>query len=329
MADHTRPESADVEHIMRQIRTRIAARRGTDPVEPQVQQLAAARLEAILDPRRLRPELLEQLQRGRPAAPPPPMAAAYTFEDTTLFESTRGPLRWIRRLLLPILKLFFNPNPLIQALHLQARINTEAAERDTRRDQLQAEWNAVYYEVIRTLVDEVSRNTLEVRALRLKLDSLQGRLDFAERRARSLEGALQPRGGRGPRNEPRDVRERDREVRPEPQPRAPVAAEPEVRAPVAAPDGPAVADAVAVGGATESFDARRRRRRRRRGRRGGGGLPGGPAVETAGGALADDDGDDASGPAPRDHAAADSQTERPDPVAPVTAGNGDREPSAQ
>src|SRR5512142_1792583 len=103
MPDHTRPESVDVEHIMRQIRTRIAERRGSESIEPHVQQLAATRLEAILDPNRLRPELLEQLRRGRAAAPDAPAAPAYTFEDTTLFESTRAPLRWIRRLLLPLL----------------------------------------------------------------------------------------------------------------------------------------------------------------------------------------------------------------------------------
>ena len=53
---------------------------------------------------------MEQLRRaaGEPAelipAQPTP---AYTFEDTTLYETHRGSLRFFRRLFNPILKLFF------------------------------------------------------------------------------------------------------------------------------------------------------------------------------------------------------------------------------
>ncbi len=81
--------------------------------------------------RQCRADLLEQFRRGRPTRRP---NCHFAFEDQTLFESTRGPLRFIRRLLLPILKLFFNPNPLIQALNIQSRLNATAAEREAKRD---------------------------------------------------------------------------------------------------------------------------------------------------------------------------------------------------
>ena len=59
-----------------------------------------------------------------------PAAPNYRFEDSTLFESHRGFLRFMRKLLNPILKLFFNPNPLIQALHIQSELNTRNAQRE-------------------------------------------------------------------------------------------------------------------------------------------------------------------------------------------------------
>src|SRR4029434_10054934 len=115
-------EHVDVEQIMRDIRSRISQRHGIELTTQQIQELAARRLEAILDPRTVKPSLLEQLRRSaaaalhtRPSAP----ALSYSFEATTLYESPSGFVRFMRRLLQPLLKLFFNPNPLIQALHTQ------------------------------------------------------------------------------------------------------------------------------------------------------------------------------------------------------------------
>ena len=78
--------------------------------------------------------LLEQYRAGDPAGGPLERPN-YVFSDRTLFDSTRAPLRALRRLLLPILKLFFNPNPLIQALHIQSQVNEMAARRDTAARQ--------------------------------------------------------------------------------------------------------------------------------------------------------------------------------------------------
>ena len=149
-------------------------------------------------------------------------------------------LRFVRKLLNPLLKLFFNPNPLIQALHRQAQLNVDAAAREAERDRRQAEWNALHYEILQRLVTEVSRVSLESQALSTRLESLDARLDFNDRKVRGLEGTLpQPRpGGRT-----------------------------EGVTASAAPEGNASSDAQADGGA---LDGARRRRRRRRGRRPGG-----------------------------------------------------------
>src|SRR5688572_4116664 len=108
-----RSDAVDVEQIMRQIRARIREKRGVDYTEEEIRELAAVKLEKFLDPRGVRSDLLDQFRRSRSALPPAPN---YAFEDSTLFESHRGVLRFLRKLLKPILKLFFNPNPLIQAL---------------------------------------------------------------------------------------------------------------------------------------------------------------------------------------------------------------------
>ena len=75
----------------------------------------------------------DQFRRAQPPYTPPELPN-YAFEEQTLFESHRGPLRLIRKLLQPILKLFFNPNPLIQALNIQSRLNTMYAEREARNE---------------------------------------------------------------------------------------------------------------------------------------------------------------------------------------------------
>src|SRR5262249_55198251 len=135
---NVRSDSVNVEQIMEQIRARIREKRGVDYTEQQIRELAAVKLEKFLDPKGVRSDLLEAYRRtqsaGTPAAPP-----NFAFGEETLFETHRGPLRFIRRLLSPILKLFFNPNPLIQALHIQSELNTLNAQRETARrglDQL-------------------------------------------------------------------------------------------------------------------------------------------------------------------------------------------------
>jgi hypothetical protein len=255
-------DQLDVEQIMRDIRARIAQRHGIELSTQQIQELAARRLEAILDPRTINPSLMQQLRRGAGAAPEVPAAAAdagYSFEETTLYESHRGLLRFLRRLLNPILKLFFNPTPLVHALHTQARLNQEAAAREAERERLQTEWNALHYELVQRLVTEVSRVTVEMQSLALRVEALTGRVDFNDRRVRSLETTAPPTQART------HTRPADTHSRPAEQPSTPPAAA--VAAVAAVADTPA-ADASSAD--APGSDGARRRRRRRRGRRGSG-----------------------------------------------------------
>jgi hypothetical protein len=185
MSDFTvRSDNVDVEQIMRQIRSRIREKRGVDYTEEEIRELANVKLEKFLDPRGVRSDLLEQFRRSKAAMPPP---KNFEFEEATLYETHRGIIRWIRKLLNPILKLFFNPNPLIQALHIQSELNT----RNARREEL----DTLHYEVIHNLVLELTRLGIEVKNLKMRVESMASRLDFDERRARALEGVVMYRPG--------------------------------------------------------------------------------------------------------------------------------------
>jgi hypothetical protein len=178
-----RSDHVDVEQIMRQIRARIREKRGVDYTEEEIRELANVRLEKFLDPRGVRSDLIEQFRRKREATLPP----NFKFEDTTIYETHRGFLRFLRKLLNPILKLFFNPQPIADALHIQAKLNAQ-----------QAAIEPLYYEVIHNLVVETTRLGIEVKNLKMRLESMSSRLDFDERRARALEGVVQYRAGAVP-----------------------------------------------------------------------------------------------------------------------------------
>ena len=242
---NVRSDSVNVEQIMEQLRARIREKRGVDYTEQQIRELAAVKLEKFLDPRGVRSDLLNEFRRGDPDP-------NYAFEDDTIFRSTRGVVRFIRRLLGPVLKLFFNPNPLIHVLHMQSQIN-----------DLNASRHQLYYELIHNLVVETTRLGIEVKNLRMRVESLDARVDFSERRARALEGAVMYRP---------QVEDEPEVTRPSPPPipqersssRPTFSAGP---APQVGSSGSPRTDGPAPG--PESSGQRSKRRRRRRGRRGG------------------------------------------------------------
>jgi hypothetical protein len=176
-----RSDNVDVEQIMRQIRARIRDKRGVDYTEEEIRELANVRLEKFLDPKGVRSDLLQQYRASRET---PDAPRNFAFEDTTLYASSRPLLRAIRRLLNPLLKLFFNPNPMIEALHIQSRLNDSYNRSES-----------LYYELVHNLVLETTRLGLEVKSLKMRLESMASRLDFDERRARALEGVVQYRPG--------------------------------------------------------------------------------------------------------------------------------------
>ena len=181
MSDFTvRSDNVDVEQIMRQIRARIREKRGVDYTEDEIRELASVKLERFLDPGKVRSGLLDEFRKLREAEAP---LDTYEFGEDTLYASHRLPLlHRLRRLLNPVLKLFFNPNPLIRALHIQSRIN----ERLLSKERLD-------YEIMSNLVLEVTKLSIEAKTLKMRVESLSTRLDFDEHRARAFEGVVQYR----------------------------------------------------------------------------------------------------------------------------------------
>jgi hypothetical protein len=298
---NVRSDSVNVEQIMEQVRDRIREKRGVDYTEQQIRELAALKLEKFLDPRGVRSDLLKEF---RGVEPDPNFA----FEEDTLFHSTRAPfLMWIRRLLRPVLKLFFNPNPLINVLHTQSKLNALNASR-----------HQLYYELIHNLVVEATRLGIEVRNLKMRVESMDARVDFSERRARALEGAVMYRP---------QVEDEQEATRPSPsRSPAPSPIPPPERAPSRPVFSPSPAAQIGSSGSAgtggpgpgpgaESSGQRSKRRRRRRGRRGGApaasimGVPSGmgsPAGSPQGVAPPASDAPDSDAPAPP----ADSGAER-------------------
>jgi hypothetical protein len=303
MADfHVRSDSVDVEQIMGQIRTRIREKRGADYTEAELQHLASVKLEKFLDSRGVRSTLVEAFRKTRVASPEP---VSYEFTDETLFESPRPWLRKVRRWLAPILRLFINPDRLSAALRVQKEVNADFHRRFRAREEM----DPLYYEVVHNLVLEITRLGIDVQNLKMRVESLSSRLDFDERRGRSLEGVVQRRGSES--------------LRPaEPGPRGPESVRYGSSPRVTEGQGlgaPASAVASGAAGSSSSSSASappasglppqesrpddprdRRRRRRRRRRRPGQNLasmPGGPQA-AVGHASAGESRDEAGGAAP-------------------------------
>lgn len=276
-------DAVDVDAIMRQIRARIREKRGADYTEAEVRELAKVKLEQFLDPKGVRSDLVAQFRRHRTVSPAP---ANFVFEDSTIYETHRGLLQTIRRLLNPLLKLFFNPNKISEALHLQAKMNQEFHQRFRQREDM----DPLYYELVHNLTLEVTRLSIDVHNMKMRVESMSSRLDFDERRGRALESVVQYRPARPAGNQ-------------RPQPPQPQRAPAPVHAPVAtvAPvDTPAADVAVATpntngpsaGGPQADRpdgDSERRRRRRRRRRRPGQTLGDQAGAPGAGGAPSADD----------------------------------------
>ena len=350
---NVRSDSVNVEAIMEQIRERIREKRGVDYTEQQIRELADVKLERFLDPKGVRSDLLDQFRKAQPAYQPPELPN-YAFEDATLFESHRAPIRWIRKLLMPLLKLLFNPNPLIQALHIQSRLNTMNAEREARRESSRRALDQLYYELIHNLVVEATRLGIEVKNLKMRLESVSSRLEFNERRARALESVVvykapDPEERPAPRQQQQQQQQQQqRQQQPshghgaqprhqqqqqqQPPPAVPSAPAAATTAPAAA--GAQETDASAPGAAAEGPGQRSRRRRRRRGRRGGASaaaIMGAPAAGATADAAApvdanassdadadrDDDGGEAADVEPAAQAPSESLERRPAELPPA------------
>ena len=249
MADfNVRSDSVNVEHIMEQIRARIREKRGVDYTEAQIQELAAARLEKFIDPNNVHPNLLEEFHRVAGASFAAETVPRSSSTTPVLFETHSAWLRRASTLLRPILG-----SSSIPRRSPRFRFSRRPRMSRRTRDQLT-------FELIHNMVVEMTRLGVEVKNLTMRVESMQSRLEFNERRARALEGAVMYQPSRGDSLPPE---------------RSSAGSQASVTPPAAMNS---TADSShdrthqsnPAPGAAGEGSGQRRRRRRRRGRRGGG-----------------------------------------------------------
>jgi hypothetical protein len=162
-------EGVDVEKIMRGIRERIEEKKKGLYTEEEIREIAERRLEAVLEARDLRADLIQEFRSQ-------PSRWNFAFGKETLYQSSRGlvgrALEGVRRVLRPVQKLFWNPNPMIEALSRQSDLNK------------------YYVHLFHNLAVEMTRLNLEVQELKNRNLQLQGRLELLVRREKTLESMV-------------------------------------------------------------------------------------------------------------------------------------------
>src|SRR5512133_2581431 len=169
MSFEIRAEGVDVQALLAEVERRVAERQQGLYTDEELRFIAERALEGVLSGRDLRADLVDEF-RGRDAQ------WNYAFDPETLYRSSRGfagrALERARRLLRPVQKLFWNPNPMIAALSRQSDLNRFNVH------------------LLHNLVLELSRLNLEVQELRNRNRQLAGRLEALERREKTLEGMV-------------------------------------------------------------------------------------------------------------------------------------------
>ena len=148
MADfNVRSDAVDVDDIMRQIRARIREKRGVDYTEADLKHLANIKLEEFLDPRKLRSDLVEQFKRQRAASPAPGTQTGASPPETGGWVKRKA-RAIVRRAVTGVIK----PEQLVDVMNAEFR----------RREEL-------YYEILHTLVVELTRLGIEVHNLKMRV----------------------------------------------------------------------------------------------------------------------------------------------------------------
>ncbi len=178
----------DVEAIMANIRRKIEEKRKGLYTEDEVREIAEMKLDAILDANEFNSDFVAAF-RARDEK------WNTLFGPETIYASSHagggGFIRAARRLLNPVLKLFFNPNPIISAL--------------TR----QADLNRYFVLLLHNMAQELTRANLELTNLKARLRTLGIRVDFQGKREKTMEQVVFERESREPR-EPVPARSLDR-----------------------------------------------------------------------------------------------------------------------
>ena len=166
MSFEIKGDDVSVDEIMRSIRKRIEEKRQTLYTDEEIRHIAEHRLDAVLDAHDFNSDFISDFRSE-------PVRWNYQFSPETLYRSSRGAvgqmLEKVRRLLKPIQKLFWNPNPMIAALSRQSDLNS------------------YYIHLMHNMAVEMTKLNLEVQDLKNRVLQLQGRLELQIRREKTLE----------------------------------------------------------------------------------------------------------------------------------------------
>jgi hypothetical protein len=170
MSFEVEADGIDVARLLADVHNRIEERRRAGLyTEEELRFIAERPLEGVLTGRDLRADLVEEF-RARDGQ------WNFAFDPQTLYRSSRGAvgraLELSRRLLRPVQKLFWNPNPMIAALSRQSDLNRFSVH------------------LLHNLVLELSRLNLEVQELRNRNLQMAARLEALARREKTLEGMV-------------------------------------------------------------------------------------------------------------------------------------------
>jgi len=169
MSFEIKAEGVDVDAVHRAIRQRIEDKKKGLYDDEELRALAERDLEPVLEAADLPGALLDEL-RDRDGQ------WNYSFDPETVYCSSRGrvgqALEALRRVLRPVQKLFWNPNPMIAALSRQSDLNRS------------------YAHLLHNLVLELTRLNLEVQELKSRNLQLAARLDLLARREKTLESMV-------------------------------------------------------------------------------------------------------------------------------------------
>jgi hypothetical protein len=183
MGFEIKAEGVDVEQIVRAIRERIEEKKRGLYSDAEIREIAEHALPPVLDAHDLKVECLSDFRAGEERW-------NFRFDPETLYRSSRGvlgrALETARRLLRPVQKLVWNPNPMISALSRQSELNR------------------YYVHLLHNMTVELTRLNLEVQDLKNRNLQLQGRLELLARREKTLESLVAPRE-EGPPAGKRDV----------------------------------------------------------------------------------------------------------------------------
>ncbi len=171
----------DVEAIMANIRRKIEEKRKGLYTEEEVREIAEMKLDAVLEASEFNSDFVAAF-RARDEK------WNFRFNPETIYASSHagggGFIRAARRFLNPVLKLFFNPNPIISALSRQADLNR------------------YYVLLLHNMAQELTRANLELSNLKARLRTLGIRVDFQGKREKTMEQVVLERETREPRSLP-------------------------------------------------------------------------------------------------------------------------------